>query len=211
LEPETSLNIEVGVRLRKSRFAASLAYFRNRLSDLITSAPGTFNGQSTLSGQPVYQNVNIERALIQGVESEIEGHYSGLGSRWSPFIAASFQRGTNAATGQPLPLIAPAIGHVGLRWQRPQRQVWAEVRARVARGTNRVAPGLQPLQGFAVFGFRAGWEIFHHEDSRFLPKGVKSVGLRCAIENIGNRAYRELFNNVVEPSRDYRLGLDFSF
>ena len=183
----------------------------NRLSDLISSSPGTFNGQGTLSGQQVFQNVNVERALIQGVETEAETHFSALGSRWSPFLGASFQHGTNLTTTMPLPLIAPAIGHAGLRWRPLRREVWAEARARAARGSDRVAAGLSPLRGFTVFSLRGGWEIFHREASRFLPSGVRSIHLTCGIENLGNRAYRELFNDVVEPGRDFRLGVDFSF
>jgi hemoglobin/transferrin/lactoferrin receptor protein len=211
LRPETSLNFEGGARLRASRFSASVTYFQNRLRDLITYAPGTFNGQTTLNGLPVYQNVNVNRSRIQGVEAEARWQRSALGSYWTPFMTMSFQNGTDLGTGDALPLIAPAVGHVGLRWETSRRRLWAEVRARVTRGSTRVPPELDPLQGFSMFSLRGGCELVRGDRTRLFSRGLKSVALRFGIENLGDRVYRELFNSVPEAGRHARVGLDFTF
>ena len=211
LKPETSLSFETGARLHASRFSASVTYFHNQLRDLITYAPGTFNGQTTLDGVPVYQNVNVNRSRIQGVEAEVETQRSALGSYWTPFLAMSFQKGTDLGTGDALPLIAPAVGHVGLRWETSRRRLWAEVRARVTRGSTRVPPEFDPLQGFSMFSLRGGCELVRGDRARLFARGLKSVALRFGFENLGNRVYRELFNSVPEAGRHARVGLDFTF
>ena len=99
----------------------------------------------------------------------------------------------------------------GLRWETARRRLWAEVRARVTRGSDRVPPGFDPLQGFSMFSLRGGCELVRGDRARLFARGLKSVALRFGFENLGNRVYRELFNSVPEVGRHVRVGLDFTF
>jgi outer membrane receptor protein involved in Fe transport len=77
LGPETSLQVDTAVHFRSGPAKVSFNYFLNNLNGLISSAPGMFNGSSTIGGQPVYQNINIAEARIQGIEATAEFAFEG--------------------------------------------------------------------------------------------------------------------------------------
>ncbi|MCL6480659.1 MAG: TonB-dependent receptor [Firmicutes bacterium] len=211
LKPETSVQWDVGTRLQSGPLRLAFNYFRNSLRDLISRAPATFNGQSVIAGQPVVQNVNLEAARIEGLESSAELFLRGLGVQWNPFFTLAWQRGTNRSSGAPLPLIAPVHGQAGLRWQPLRRRLWSELRARFVTSSQRVPAGQSPIAAFTVFGWRAGYELVREETpARFLlPPGFRSVHLNLAVENLGNRLYQNLFETVPEPGRSFRFGVRF--
>lgn len=212
LEPETSVQLDTGLHFRRGPAKASVNYFRNNLSDLISSARGTFNGSDTFAGQPVSQNVNIADARIQGLEASSEFALSGLGAQWTPIIAAAWQRGTNRTDNQPLPLVAPFVGQAGLRWSPRGLRVWSEGRARIVTGSERVPAGFNPIPASTVFTWRGGYELVRGERGlgALLPRGIASVNFHASIENLANRLYRGLFETVPQPGRDFRFGIDLN-
>lgn len=212
LRPETSLQLDIGTRVQHGGLRAAFHYFVNNLRDLISSAPGSFQGQTTIAGQPVFQNVNIAQGRIQGVESTAEVGFSAGRSRWSPFVSAAWQRGTDRAAGEPLPLIAPFVGQAGLRWMPQRLRAWAELRSRVVTGSDRVPPGVSPISGFTVHTWRSGYEVLRGEAGlgRLVPAYVASVNLHFSVDNLAGRLYRGLFETVPQPGRDFRFGLDLN-
>lgn len=213
LDPETSLQFDAGLHYRSRPAKISLNYFVNELSDLISSAPGLFDGQPTLSGQPVFQNVNIQDARIQGVETTAEFALEGAGSVWTPVFTAAWQRGTNQVDGGPLPLIAPFIGHARLRWAPKKTRLWSEFHLMLVTGSDRVPEGLTPIRGFTTFGWRGGYELVRGEHGlgARLPRGVSSVRFYTGVQNLANRRYFGLFEVVPQPGRDFRAGLELTF
>lgn len=213
LEPEKSVQFDLGTRVRRGPVRASLNYFRNELTDLTVRAPGTFMGNATVGGQPVVKNVNLDMARIQGMESSAEFFVNALGSQWTPFATVAWQRGTNRTNGDPLPLIAPFISQLGLRWQSRRFHAWSEWRARIVKGSTRVPPSAQTLEGFTVLGWRWGYELVRgeHGSGVYLPRGITSVNFHFALENVTNKLYRGLFETVPEPGRSFRIGLDLTF
>ncbi|MCB9386085.1 MAG: TonB-dependent receptor [Bryobacterales bacterium] len=210
LQPETSLQLDTGVHFRSGPVKASVNYFLNHLNDLISSAAGVFDGMSTLQGQPVYQNVNIEEARIQGVEASAELAVEGLGARWTPTFTAAWQRGDNQVSGQPLPLIAPFIGQARLRWSPRRTRLWSEVGTVVATSSDRVPTGFTPIRAYTTFTWRGGYEMVRGElgIGSKLPPGISSLNLYAGLDNVGNRTYFGLFETVPQPGRDFRFGID---
>jgi outer membrane receptor protein involved in Fe transport len=213
LTPETSLQFDAGTRLKRGPVRVTLNYFHNRLSDLIQVVPGTFNGLPTFSGQPVYQSVNLENSRIQGLESTAEMQFTRARAQWTPFLTVAWQRGSNLSQSLPLPFIAPFTANAGLRWQPVKLRAWGEWRMRVATSSDRVPPGFIPVSGFTAFSFRTGYEALRGERGlgALLPRGFASANFHLGIENVANRHYRNLFELVPQPSRSFRLGLDFRF
>lgn len=213
LEPETSWQFDLGTRVRHGNLQISLNYFLNRLRDQLVFVPSTFQGQPTLGGQPVFQNVNIDRSRIQGLESSAEWTFNRWKAQWTPRATVAWQRGSNLTQDTSLPFIAPFVSSVGLRWQPRQLRVWSEWRARITTGSDRVPPGFQPLSGFTVYGWRWGYEAVRGERGMgmLLPRGLSMLNFHFAFENFTNHLYRELFETVPQPGRSFRFGFDFTF
>lgn len=213
LKPESSVQFDVGMRTARGPVRLTFDYFLNRLTNLITTTPGTFEGQTEVGGEPVFQNTNIDRARIQGVESTAEVDVRGLGARWTPFISLAWQRGTNLTSAEPLSLIAPFVGTAGLRWQAQRLPLWSELRARVVASNDRIPAGFTPLQGYTVFAWRFGYEVVRGERGlgTHLPRGFAGMSFYAGIENLGNRLYNNLFDTVPEPGRTFRGGVRFHF
>ncbi|MGH9863446.1 MAG: TonB-dependent receptor [Candidatus Acidiferrales bacterium] len=212
LDPETSAQFDLGTRVRRGPVRASVHYFLNNLSNLLVLAPSTFQGSPTFGGQPVFQNVNVAKSRIQGVESSAEFFFEGWRSQWTPFLTLAWQRGTNRTDEEPLPFIAPFVSQLGLRWQPTRLRAWSEYRVRVAKGTDRVPPGQLPVSGFTVHGWRWGYESVRGERGlgARLPAGVASVNFHFGLENVTDHLYRGLFELVPEPARSFRFGMELN-
>ena len=110
LKPERGRNLDVGVKLRRNRLAASLGYFRNDLSDFIRPAfaPTLFvpadPARGLLPVSPFFpfhgvlytQRINTARARIQGYEAAYEANVTlrGLGTL-TPFGTAGWLKGSD--------------------------------------------------------------------------------------------------------------------
>ncbi len=83
LEPETSLNVDLGVRLQQEHLYLEAFAFRNRIDEGIRIAP---TGE-TVDGLAEFQNVNVDELLFRGVELSGEvfpygGLYAGGNYTW---------------------------------------------------------------------------------------------------------------------------------
>ena len=83
LEPETSLNVDLGLRLQQERLYLEAFAFRNRIDEGIRIAP---TGE-TVDGLPEFQNVNVDELLFRGVELSgdvfpYRGLYAGGNYTW---------------------------------------------------------------------------------------------------------------------------------
>ena len=74
LEPETSVNFDLGLKYRRSNVAIEGYYFRNEISDGIRIAGIP---DSTVGMFPAFQNVNVEKIRVKGVE---------LLAEWQPVL-----------------------------------------------------------------------------------------------------------------------------
>lgn len=116
LKPETSETFEVGVRLNRARWNASVTGFTGRYDDFIDQVQvrGTF----TPTDPAVYQYINQAKAEISGAEAKV---YVELGAGFSAQGAASYARGNSENAGKKTPLtsIDPVKLVAGLSYRDP--------------------------------------------------------------------------------------------
>ncbi len=191
LKSETSLNYELGFKVRYDRYSGGFNVYRNNVRDFINIV---FLGEDPNTHLQLAQFRNTDRATIQGAEFELESYVT---DRWTAFGNVSYSRGTDDKTDEPLALIAPVKGVLGIRYQ--VRSYWGEFSTRMVGRQSRVAPGFTATPGFATLDLRGGYEF------------AAGLRLEAAVENVGNVAYHEPFNTFLEPGRNVKLAVGYRF
>jgi hemoglobin/transferrin/lactoferrin receptor protein len=188
LKPETSLNVDLGAKLRWKRFYAEAFVFQNTLREGIRIAP---TGDS-VGPFPEYQNVNIDRLRYRGVEASLEaalvagftltGGYS--------YITSKDVSDNGLAANDPVGTTYSSKVNLALRYRHASGRFWGEYALRingeqkdVVVGTNPVGP---TLPGFTVQNLRGGIALFQ---LRGVPQEL-SIG----VLNLGNKLYSEVSN-----------------
>ena len=151
MKSETSLNYELGFKVRYARYSGGFNVYQNNVNDFIGLA---FLGPDPETGLELAQFKNTERATIRGAEFQLESY---LSDSWTAFGNVTYIRGTDDKTGDPLPLIAPVKGVLGVRYQQPTW--WGELDTRMVARQDRVATGYEQTPGFAVMDLRGGYEF----------------------------------------------------
>jgi len=191
LRPETSLNIDAGIKWRSDASRGELALFRNQVNELIvlqrvTVAPDTF------------RYANVGRAVLRG--AEIEGEAKVLGPLWF-HAQASYVRGTDKASAQPLPQIPPLTARISLRARGRSDQLWAQLGARLVGDQRRVAPNELQTPGYVLWDAGCGWRF---------RCGSMPLALAINITNLLDRSYRDHLSTVTwwdGPGRNVVLSL----
>ncbi len=120
LKPETSRNLELGLRGRLDRVSLEAAVFHGRFEDLIVDKKSL--GGSGVAGDPlVFQSVNVDSATIRGFELKGRVDWGRLAGGWlsTPFAYGQVS-GKDRATGRPLNSIDPAQLVLGLMYETAQ-------------------------------------------------------------------------------------------
>ncbi len=191
LKSENSLNYEVGFKARYDRYFGGLSMFYNDVTDFISYE---FLGTDPDSGLELARFANIDKAKVWGVEFDLE---TILGRRWSAFTNASYTRGSNDRSGEPLPFIPPLKAAFGVRFQ--ERAWWAEAALRVVTKQDRVPEGETSSAGFTVYDLSGGFDLSGR------------LGIVAALRNLTDKLYAEPFNNRPEPGRNLRVSLRYGF
>jgi hemoglobin/transferrin/lactoferrin receptor protein len=174
LEPERSLSLNAGGSLDFERTSLRLDAFGNRLTNLVSETPGTFEGRTT----NVFVKTNIGEARLYGFELSGE-------QRLAPGAALraslAYVRGEDTRHHVNLAQIAPLSGH-------------AELDVNAARaGTLRFTCDAAHTQGNPAAGeaVTPGWAIWGASLAcPPLPAGAATIRLRAGVENAFDRAYR---------------------
>ncbi|HXH06484.1 MAG TPA: TonB-dependent receptor [Vicinamibacterales bacterium] len=159
LGPESAYTFEAGLKWRRDGASASLTLFDLELVDVIQRRTAIFGRSvvgTTVAGhtvvrqdaagrayvaadpRPLVTRVNVDRARVVGVEAEGQVR---LRPAWLAGAYGSVARGTESGTGVPLRRMPPPMGGVRLRWEPPEREVWAEAGVVFALAQTRLSPG----------------------------------------------------------------------
>ncbi|RMH17184.1 MAG: TonB-dependent receptor [Gemmatimonadetes bacterium] len=189
LGPETSLNVEAGIRVRRAELELEVFAFRNTLHDgIVLEATG-----DTLDRRPVFRNVNVDELRYQGVEASLAAALPGgfsLSAGWT-LLDAEDRR-------DPSRVVAETYPHrerVALRWDGMEDRVWAGWSLRHNGERREVAaetPVGDRIPGFTVQDLRAGVRLGGRHE------------LVLAVENLTDRLYAEALNTGFfrpEPGR----------
>jgi hemoglobin/transferrin/lactoferrin receptor protein len=204
LGPETSLNVDVGARYRVGPAYAEAFVFRNDIADAIR---GVATG-NVVSGRPEFQNRNIGKLRIDGVEVT-------TGVRFARGVEASLNgtwfEGTNVSSpSAPIgdSYSSKVVGDIAYR--APSGLFSFGYTARHQGETSEVIVGTNPIgpviPAFTVHSARATLRL------------PETLGIRqsisVSVENIGNALYAEFPNAGFfrpEPGRNVNISLSSSF
>jgi outer membrane receptor protein involved in Fe transport len=202
LAPETSLNVDLGVKVRTGRFYAEAIWFRNQISDAIRAV----EVDTTVNNLPGFQNQNVETLTDNGLEllAEIDAGagFSVLGH----FTTISSKADDDAPVGDGY---SSKVGGE-LQWRESRGRFFAgyEIRHQGERDDVEFTgnPVGEVIPAFTVHNLRAGLR---------LPMiGRTSSQLTVAVMNLTDRLYSEASNTSFfrpEPRRSGIVGVRLDF
>ena len=183
LKPETSRNVEAGVRYESGTTRASVVAYRNDVTDLITIVCDPFF--------IVCAPENIGEARLSGVTLAAATQLAG----WSVSGSLDVSRPENAATGNVLPLRAKEYGSARVGRAFGAARLTIEVVASGQRYAD--AANTIPLAGYGLvnlygeYGFARDWTLF------------------AKLTNVFDREY-EIVNDYGTAGRGVFVGVRFS-
>ena len=222
VEPETGLNLDLGVKVRTDKYAASFSYFNNRYRNFI-STEVIGSSPTAGSGGSISQAINFSKLRLQGFEADLEIPRTYGSVVITPVahlatLRGTILEGTNPLTrislaGQPADNITPLRLLAGVRLNDRPNRFWGEYQARVQKRIDRVSPLLSGsqfaiaqdffgLNGFTIHNLRGGYN-FKGERQR--------VGVTLGLENLGDKFYREQFQFAPARGRTFTVGVQYKF
>ncbi|MBK0122544.1 TonB-dependent siderophore receptor [Pantoea sp. S61] len=207
LDPETSVNKEIGIEFSNEGYVAGITYFRNDYKNKIVAGSDPVYSEA---GYNVLRWENGGKAIVEGLE----------GNLTIPLVADTLEWRTNATymfrseskdTGNPLSIIPEFTINSQLEWQatqdlsanvnwtqygRQKPRQFAETNTDV---TNMTTKEIKP---YSVVGLNLNYDI------------TKNLRANAGINNLfDKRIYREATGAVTynEPGRAYYAGVTMSF
>ena len=185
LKPETSQNIELGVRARLDRLSLDAAVFTGRFKDLIEDNRQV--GGAGVPGNPtVFQSVNIGNATISGFEIKGDMAWGGVaGGQLSTPFAFGLTRGADDTNGKPLNSVNPQKLNLALKYAAAQWSVRLDLTHHAAKEASDIDSGAlvgPPAVQFATpsatsLDLSGQWRL------------SKSARLNLGIANLTNEKY----------------------
>ncbi len=202
LDPETSLNYELGARWRRGSVRAQAFVFHTQLKDFIGRVPAPSIGPTAFTKE------NFSDGFVRGVEG---GIWIDLDEHWCLWLDGSAAVGElDALVGaevksQPISKLNPAAAHLGARFRVSKDGPWAELLVTAVHAqehlspsdetdTQRIPPGGTP--GFTVLTLRGGMAL------------TKRIQGTLSIENLADRDYRWHGSGTNEPGTNVIVGID---
>ena len=207
LKPERSRNVDVGLRLRATGVLAGddhvllkLAYFRNRVDDFIDT-DSTVNAATQ---QVETQFVNVQKALIQGIEAEFRWvSLTGL-DVWASYtdLRGDDITGQNHRGEVPLEGIQPRKGVIGVSYTYWPWDVTVGGRAQMVARQDRVPGDVRETPGYSIYDLYATWQ----------PNDALLQGLRIdvGVDNLTDRAYRRHLGSIPEAGVNPKTTISYT-
>ncbi|MGH7556737.1 MAG: TonB-dependent receptor plug domain-containing protein [Gemmatimonadota bacterium] len=202
LDNETSLNVDVGLKIQTPALMASVTYFNNRIDDFITFVPATFLGDSTFGGSLVTTVDNVGDVRIRGLEAAAETRAARWGSVWSAFGAFTLNRGDNLSQDGPL-FVPPTKLVLGTTWRDAAGRFSAGATTRLVAEQDRVPDGFSRTAGFGVVDLHGSVDL--------APLAGTPLTVRARLVNLTDKVYMEPFGGSLEPGRSLILSLEYAF
>ncbi len=151
LELERGTGADVFLRANSQNLKLEIAGFYNRISNYVFPRA---TGEMSRLQLPVFQYSGEDAEMI-GAEGDVNWEFV---ANLSVNGSASYVRGRLIDTDEPLPLIPPLVGSLGLRYDGAGFYVGAGVKA--AADQNRVGAFEEPTDGYALLNATAGIQWF---------------------------------------------------
>lgn len=194
LDTEVGLGTDAFVRYGNDDVQAELTVFSNRMSGYVY--PRATGRVSSRTGLPIFQ-YRGEDAVLEGFEGQLE---------WTvlPGLVlhgtGSYVRGTLEETDEPLPLIPPLQGRLGLEYETPTWFLRGETE--LAARQDRLGVFETATDGYAVMHASAGL--------RLTVAGRLNV-FTLSFENLGDTEYRNHLSRVKEILPEAGRGVSLTY
>ena len=196
LKPEAGMNVDAAARWQRGRIRAELAGYRNAIGRFVYITPT--DSFVTVSTSPpdslrVYRYQQANARLLGGeVAVEVE-----VATPLTLRARADAVRGTNRATGDPLPLVPPARAALGVELHRIAfnwvDRTYAGAEIEVATRQTRLNPLDIPTRGHTLLNLSAGI---------VRPLFGQVCHVDIAVRNATNVSYRSFLSRYKEFALD---------
>ena len=207
LKPEKSRNVDAGLRLRSTGALAKddhvlfkLAYFRNRVDDFI-DFNSTFND---LTQKAELQFVNVQKALIRGIEAELRWIFMAGLDVWVSYtdIRGDDITGKNEAGDVPLEGIQPRKGVIGVSYTHWPWDVTIGGRVQIVAGQDRVPEDVQATPGYSVYDVFASWQPY--------AGPLQGFRINVGVDNLTDKAYRRHLAVIPEAGINPKATISYA-
>lgn len=205
LEPETSLNKEIGVYFSADDLLASLTVFHNDFEDKITrvTCPITIctDGPNQWGSDPTYR-INVDEAVTQGIEATLSSRIAEMVSLTLSYTYTDSEQKSGQYKGEPLTQTPKHLASLQLDWRANDRVTpWTSVRYRGKESNPTTGPSsssiIAPSNTLVDVGLRY----------QLTPQTTLNTG-------IYNLTDKEIFQDeygYVEDGKRYWLGVRVTF
>lgn len=218
LDPEISVNKEIGLAYNDRGWGAGLTYFHNDYKNKIIADMGDQHIPEVVNGYRAFQWVNSGQAVVRGFEGNLdipllghEGRTLKLSNNFTYMVDNK-----NKETRQPLSVIPKYTINSSLDWRATDKvsvlftgTFYGKQKPRnmnMANGTQETGDALKVRGSYALFGLSAGYQF------------DKNLHLRVGVNNLfDKRLYREDSGTAQgaatynEPGRAFYTTLNASF
>lgn len=193
LDPETSRNVDAGLRFRRGGVSGRAAYYRAWVDDFIDLevAEGFIPPGTVLF---TFTNENVDEAQMEGFEASLRWD---IDAHWSLRANHSSPRGEDVASGDALASIPPDKTVLGAEFRAAGPEAVLGLNARVVADHDRVPDGVEPSEGYTLVDLYTAWT----------PSFLPDVTLRFNIDNLADRQYEVPLFGTPGTGRDVRVGV----
>jgi len=202
LVPEKSFTTELGWKSRLDRLSVALYTYRNKLKDLITNVPSSYEGQDSIDGYRVYKRENSLEAVIYGAEAEMEFSLSSLFSAYGNII---YTFGQNISKDEPMRRIPPLNGRFGFRY-RDLRGIKVSTEWILVSKQDRLSGG-DIADDRIQEGGTPGWNVININ----LGYSLKFLDIYAGLKNIFNTDYRVHGSGINGIGRCFWISVQLTF
>ncbi|MDD5360946.1 MAG: TonB-dependent receptor [Ignavibacteria bacterium] len=202
--PESSLNLDLGIRTRFKNIYAEISLFNNVVNDFIYPSPT--NEIDPDSGLPIY-NVKQDRSTFRGIEYSFQ--YQPI-SYLLLSINGDYVFTNNQATNSPLPFTPPMKNIIGIKFQKqnigPFYNPYLKMSVRIVSPQNDVDPLETTTAGYALLSIGLGMDLI-------FPKTIASFDFN--VDNAGDVKYVDHLSRykmyALNPGRSFNLKITVPF
>ncbi|EEW1559263.1 TPA: catecholate siderophore receptor CirA [Escherichia coli] len=213
LKPETSESWELGLYYMGEDgwlegVESSVTVFRNDVKDRISisrtsdvnAAPGYQNFVGfTANGVPVFSYYNVNKARIQGVETELKIPFN---DEWKLSINYTYNDGRDVSNGENKPLsdLPFHTANGTLDWKPLALEDWSFYVSDHYTGQKRADSATAKTPGgYTIWNTGAAWQV------------TKDVKLRAGVLNLGDKDLSRDDYSYNEDGRRYFMAVDYRF
>ena len=202
--PETSLNIDFGIRARLKIFSAEVSLFNNVLNDFIYPSPaGTIDSSS---GLPVFL-ISQDRAFFRGFEYSFQ---------FQPLdfllltLSGDYVFTKNKSSDSPLPFTPPMKNIIGIKIQKSSigniYNPYLRFSVKFVSPQNDVDPLETKTDGYALINIGAGLDLVLSNTAASLDLSVENLGDIKYIDHLSR--YKSF---AMNPGRSFNLKISVPF